>query len=166
MNTLRLHLIPTSVCAGLTAVGLGLILGCGDDTGLDKRYPVSGTVTYNHKPLEKGQISFIPTDPSKRPANGTIVDGRYTLTTATSGDGALPGTYKVSIVSKQIRPEDEAKIKETPVKTGGTPRQQLTGRAAARAKDLIPAKYMSPRSTPLTREVKAETNRFDFELED
>ena len=29
----------------VTAAGLGLIVGCGDDTGLDKRYPVSGTVT-------------------------------------------------------------------------------------------------------------------------
>ena len=39
-------------------------------------------------------------------------------------------------------------------------------KAARQAKNLIPSKYMSPRSSPLTREVKAQTNRFDFELED
>jgi hypothetical protein len=167
MNTFIIRLITTSVYAAMTAVGLGPILGCGDDTGLDRRYPVSGTVTYNNKPLEKGQIAFIPTDPSKqRPANGTIVDGRYTLTTATSGDGALPGTYKVSVVSKQIRPEDEARIKETLAKIGGTTRQQLTGRATARAKDLIPAKYQSSEMSGLEATVGPKSNTLNFPLTD
>ena len=39
-------------------------------------------------------------------------------------------------------------------------------KATRRAKDLIPSTYTSPRLSPLIREVKAETNRFDFELED
>ena len=39
-------------------------------------------------------------------------------------------------------------------------------RAARQSKDLIPSRYTSPRLSPLTREVKAESNRFDLELED
>ena len=67
--------------------------GCGDDTGLGKRYPVSGTVTYNGTPLEKGQISFIATDKNKqRDANGFIQAGRYTLTTATPEDAPCPAS--------------------------------------------------------------------------
>ena len=37
-----------------------LVLGCGDDE-FSKRYPVTGTVTYNGKPVEKAQITFNPT---------------------------------------------------------------------------------------------------------
>ena len=74
------------------AVAFSAAPGCGDDTGLGQRYAVSGTVKYNGKPLEKGQISFIATDKNKqRDANGFIQDGQYNLTTATPGDGALPG---------------------------------------------------------------------------
>ena len=69
------------------------MLGCGDDSGLDKRYPVYGTVTYNGKAVEKGQISFIPTDPGKgRAANGIIENGNYTLTTATPVTAPCPAS--------------------------------------------------------------------------
>ena len=168
MNIHRLRPITTAVGLALTAVGLGLIAGCGDDTGIDMRYPVSGTVNYNGKPLEKGQISFIPVDPTgkQRPANGTIVDGHYTLSTATAGDGAMPGKYKVAIVSIQLRPEDEARIKQTMEKFGGSARQQDTAKAAARAKSLIPAKYESSEMSGLEATVEPKSNTFPFELKD
>jgi hypothetical protein len=151
----------------VTAAGLGLILGCGDDTGLDKRYPVTGMVTYKNQPVEKGQISFIATDKTKqRDASGSIENGRYTLTTATPGDGALPGKYNVTIVSKEVNPEDAAKIKATIEKFGGSARQGDTGKAAARAKNLIPGKYQLPETGGLTATVEERSNNFDFTLTD
>src|SRR5262245_1230631 len=118
MKLLRLHLVETWVCAAATAVGLGLIVGCGDDTGLDKRYPVSGTVKYKGEPVAKGQISFIAVDKVKqRDANGFIQDGHYSLTTATPGDGALPGEYMVTIFSKEVA--NPSVVTDTIKKYGG-----------------------------------------------
>ena len=165
MNTVRLRLAAITACAATTALGLALIAGCGDDTGLDKRYPVSGTVTYQDKPLEKGEISFIPADPNskQRPASGTIVDGRYTLTTAAAGDGAFPGKYKVSIRSQDV---DSTKVIETITKYGGGGRQGEIGQAAAKAKNLIPSKYLSSEMSGLEVTVEGKSNTFDFPLKD
>ena len=44
-----------------------IIASCGTDDGLGKRYPVSGTVTYNGNPLEKGDISFVFGRPEEQP---------------------------------------------------------------------------------------------------
>jgi hypothetical protein len=164
MSRIRTRYIAASTGAALTAIGLVLIAGCGDDTGLEKRYPVSGTVTYHDEPLKKGQISFIPVDSKdRRAASGTIVDGRYTLTTATAGDGALPGKYKVAITSMEI---DNTKVIETITKHGGGGRQTEIGQAAAKAKNLIPAKYMSSEMSGLEATVEAKSNTFDFPLKD
>ena len=153
-------------------------LGCGDDSGLARRYPVSGTVTYNGKPLERGNISFAPDGPGGRAAGGTIVDGRYSLTTHDLDDGALPGKYKVSIAAKEA---DTSKVDLTKVKkgTGGNLTeaqkkviaaaypQLIAGKAAAVAKNLVPAKYSSPETSALTFEVKEQSNTgVDFDLKD
>ena len=120
------HILSTGTCVASTLLGLFAVLGCGDDTGLGQRYPVSGTVTYNGKPVEKGQISFIATDKNKqRDANGFIQDGSYTLTTATPGDGALPGEYGVTVTSIEV---DDSKVIETVTKYGGGGRQQRSAR--------------------------------------
>ena len=58
------------------------------DDGLGKRYPVSGTVTYNGNPLEKGEISFVSEDLKNNfGASGQIIDGSYTPSTGGNGDG-------------------------------------------------------------------------------
>jgi hypothetical protein len=166
MNTLRLRLATTSACAASLAVGLCLLSGCGDDTGLGKRYPVYGTVTYKDSPVEAGRISFIPAnskDQNQRAAAGDIRNGSYSLTTQIEGDGALPGEYNVTIVSKLV---DDSKVKETIQKYGGGGRQEDVGRASAQAKNLIPGKYQLPETSKLTVTVKESSNKFDFPLKD
>ena len=91
MIALRRIGLRTTFLALLAAVGSS---GCGDDTGLAKRYAVSGKVNYKGQPVEKGTISFIPENPEGRPAAGQIENGRYALTTLTPGDGAIPGKYQ------------------------------------------------------------------------
>jgi len=158
----RLHNLAV---ASATTIGLLIVTGCGDDTGLAKRYPVQGTVTYQGKPVENGQITFTPTksDDSSRPAGGTILEGKYTLTTANPDDGALPGEYLVSVASKQV---DDAKVKETINKQGGGARQHEVAKAQSKAKNLIPAKYALPDTSGLTASVKAQSNTIDFDLKD
>jgi len=161
-NNARTSLTGTSV--GSALLGLLAVFGCGDDTGLGQRYPVYGTVTYKGQPVEKGQISFIPTDASKgRAANGFIENGSYKLTTANPGDGALPGEYGVTVTSKAI---DDTKIVETITKYGGGGRQTDIGKAAAKAKNLIPGKYQLAETSKLKYTIKEGSNKIDIDLED
>jgi hypothetical protein len=151
---------------GLAAAGglaLVFVLGGRDDEELGRRYPIHGRVTYRSQPLKIGRITFHPIDTGgpARAATGTIQNGSYTLSTIGGDDGALPGSYRVAIVAKSA---ESSKLQ--PIVPGGAARHSDVIKAARQAKDLIPSKYTSPRLSPLIREVKAESNRFDFELED
>jgi hypothetical protein len=140
----------------------GFEFGCGSDDGLGKRYPVSGTVTYNGKPLPKGSITFVPNDTkTSRAANGNIVEGAYTLTTQSPDDGALPGQYKVTVTAVEV---DLSKASATAKKSGMMINQADI--AKAKRTSLLPSKYMVPETSGLTATVKEETNRIDFTLSD
>jgi hypothetical protein len=75
----------------LATVVLG---GCGGDRG-PERVVVSGTVTYNGKPLANGKIRFVPTAASQVPVSGvSFTDGAYRVVTS----GGVPvGTHQVWI---------------------------------------------------------------------
>jgi hypothetical protein len=164
MKIRQLRRIGTPLGGALTVVGLLLIAGCGDDTGLGKRYPVTGQVSYKDQPVAKGQIAFVPVDPKEgRAANGSIENGRFHLTTATPGDGALPGKYKVTIRSEDV---DTTQVIDTVKKHGGGGRQGEIAQAAAKAKNLVPARYKLPDTSDLEVTVEARSNTFDFPLKD
>lgn len=138
--------------------------GCGDSTGLAKRYAVSGTVTYNGQPLEDGNIEFQPTNyDTQRAATGLIKNGSYYLTTAIDGDGALPGEYLVTVRAKD--PLDYSKA-EANVQ-GGSLRQDDVAKAYMEAKDRIPTKYNVAQTSGLKYTVEERSNRnVDFALTD
>jgi hypothetical protein len=81
--------------AGLV-VTLSALAGCG--SGEEKLYNVSGTVTYDGKPVPKGLIFFDP-DPTKGTAGtqgfANIVNGKYD--TADKGKGVRGGSYVVRV---------------------------------------------------------------------
>jgi hypothetical protein len=149
--------------AALAGVGLVVVFGCADPTGLAKRYPVSGTVTYNGKPVEKGVINFISTAADGRAASGDITNGKYSLTTATAGDGAFPGSYKVTVIAEE---RDTTEVKE--ISKGGQFRHgPELAKANKEAKQLVPAKYKLPETSDLSAEVKAQSNtNVNFDLKD
>jgi hypothetical protein len=158
----RLRLVVLAVAGAL------VITSCGTDDGLGRRYAVSGTVTYNGKPLEKGVISFVPDDPKNVGATGTIENGSYALSTGGENDGARAGKYKVTIAAKE---DSYAKAKADFAKeTKGFDPGYLPGRyvasAEAKAKSLIPAGYGDIRTTTLTAEVQEKSNSIDFKLSD
>jgi hypothetical protein len=75
------------------AVLLGAMTGCGT-----RLVPVSGTVTLDDKPLANATVMFIHEDPGGRDAHGITNDkGAFTLTTQRPGDGAFPGSYKITV---------------------------------------------------------------------
>ena len=155
--------------AALVVPALLVLASCGTgDDGLGKRYPVSGTVTYNGTPLEKGEISFVTEDMSKNfGATGIISKGSYSLSMGSEGDGAQAGKYKVTITAKEDYMEKaQAEFKKV---TGGESPKLLpnfVGKAAAEAKSLIPAGYGDTRTTTLNAEVEPKSNTINFELSD
>jgi len=81
----------------LGALALALVLafsGCSKKS-MNK---VEGKVTLDGQPLDGATVIFEPASEDGRPASGlTGSDGVFHLTTYTTGDGAVPGDYKVLI---------------------------------------------------------------------
>ena len=148
---------------------VALLASCGADDGLGKRYPVSGTVTYNGNPLEKGEISFVSEDlKSNLGASGQITNGSYTLSTGGNDDRAQVGKYKVTVTAKE---DFVAKAKadfqrETKQQESNYIPPQYIAKAEAAAKSLVPKGYGDVRTTTLKAEVKAESNKLHFTLSD
>jgi hypothetical protein len=128
------------VCACMLAA---TVVGCGDDSGVGKTYPVKGQVTLNGKPVtaENSTVLFKP-DPDKgnrspfEPAGTLDDEGNYTLVTK-GKSGAPPGWYKVIVTAFEGRAEH--------------PKTKQAMRPVARS--LVPAKYGSAKTTPLSIEV-------------
>jgi major membrane immunogen (membrane-anchored lipoprotein) len=150
----------------LSFAGMVIIQGCsGDDSGLDRRYKVSGKVTYKGEPVAKGTIAFEPTNPPApkgRIASGYIENGSYTLTTLIDGDGAMPGEYKVIINSTTVDMTGLAKQKGGLVHQGDADFQKIL----KEGKSLVPAKYGKSETSGLTKKIEATSNTIDFDLKD
>jgi len=150
--------------AGLVGLGLLAVAGCGgDESGIARRYSVSGKVTYKGTPVEKGTIVFEPSDFAKgKVASGTIENGPYTLsTTGDSKDRALPGDYKVVIISRVV---DMSKVEAN--RGGGAGRQDDVFKAEKKAQRLIPKKYERSDTSGLSAKVEERSLSKDFDLTD
>lgn len=153
-----------------------LLGGCGGSS-LPQTSPVSGTVSYQGKPVEGATVIY--SRGARKLSEGEIAIGKtdasgtFTLTTHVGSQadvpGAVPGQYQVT-VSKQVPPpgmtesQYQAKLDEVNriAETGGmaTEDQQPPPRV-----ELFPNKYSSAANTELTAEVKADgPNEFKFEL--
>lgn len=150
------------VAAVAAAAALLLVVGCSDNTGLGKRYPVAGTVKLKGQPVEKGTISFQPNDAAGRPAAGEISNGSYRLTTLAPNDGALPGSYKVTVTAQEM---DTTELKEV-AKGGQFHHDEKFAKAVANAKNLVPSKYRLADTSGLTADVKEQSNSIDFDLDE
>ena len=148
--------------------------GCSDD-GIGKRYAVTGAVNYGGKPVPAGKITFKPADDKAkgtRGAYGDVKDGKYTLTTSDPNDGALVGSYQVSISDLQVdmkAVEDETSDlakKKTFDMPAGMVDPVMSAKAVKKAKNGLPAKYATPATSGLKAEVKAQSNTIDFDLVD
>ena len=134
-----------------------LSLGCGG-AGAPSRPmgDVTGTVTYQEKPVVGANIVFLPTV-RDTPAGAAVTDGagRYKLIIAGYQKGVVTGSYKVSIALNA--PYDG------PIPEGMNPEM---AKENYRGKPLIPEKYFNPSTSGLTAEVKSGSNTFDFALQD
>jgi hypothetical protein len=96
-------------CFGGLAFLVVFLAGCSKgDGGKAKLAPVRGRVLFDNKAVTAADIFFLP-DTAKgnqgMMASSVLQeDGSFTLTTQPDGEGAVPGTYKVTL-SLGRRPE-------------------------------------------------------------
>lgn len=96
--------------------------GCGDDH--PHRFPVSGQVLIDGKPVEHGTIQVIPE--GDRAASGKLgPDGRFQLTTFKPNDGCVPGKHKVKIVATES-PDPQSQLWHAPKKYTNPDESRLT----------------------------------------
>jgi hypothetical protein len=149
MQQRRNRRIVTALALG---VGLSLVAaaaGCGSSG--PEMATVRGKVTVNGKPLTRGTIAFIPSDPSITGASSPIDgSGDYDLHTIEPGDGARLGDYKVTVSD-----QDTAKILDYIPKKGQAPKKDA----------LIAEKYGNPGTSGLSAKVVSGSNKFNFDLE-
>ena len=140
------RIVRRFVVLAATAAATALFVGCDSKVKLSK---VSGVVTLDGKPLDGATVVFHPVE-GGRPATGvTGADGRFSLTTYTSGDGAQIGEHKV-VISKSNQPDVQAP--SDPKAMEEAMKEQYT-KAKAEAKKpkaaAIPASYGDLNKTPL-----------------
>lgn len=116
------------------------IVGCGDGRVKLPTAPVTGTVTYQGKPLSSGNIAFF--HPSGQAAGAKLeADGTFKLS-------AFQGSNKIAIECNE-------------------PASDTGRRMGKRPKSLIPERYVNYTTSGLTLEVKpGEKNTAEFTLTD
>ena len=145
-------MFPGNVVRGLAWAAMVWLTGCGGGGGAGTS-AVTGTITYNGQPVKEVTVTFTPT--AGRSAMGiTDNQGKFSLSTFKTGDGAVAGTHKVTITGGP-----GAKPPPMP----GTPEA-----ANYKPEPLpFPAKYSDPRQSDLTANVeKGKKHDFKFDLKD
>lgn len=119
------------------------VTGCGP--GGPPTYPVTGTVTFDGKPISDGQIIFFPTEEGLTPDAGPIKDGKFSFV-------AREGEKRVQIESTREVPGKT--IPQPPPLTGTIPVTEM----------YIPEVYNSKTKLRVTVMDSAPDNQFDFDL--
>lgn len=131
---------------------------------------MSGTIAVSGKPVTSGVIWFYPE--KGRAATGQIgPDGRYTLGTFTTQDGALLGDHRVVIEARDVsQPEVRRSTlpNEPPADLPEAIKQEWASAAAsanaAKIKWLVPERYAGLATSPLRATVNPGPNAIDFDL--
>jgi len=147
----RNRALGLAFCAVIGGVGLA---GCGgDELKPPPLFPVSGTVTYQGKPVPGATVVFIPEgkvkakDPARlRPFGTADEQGNYSIAWSEEHEGAATGKYKVGISAVEAVNDEEGDSQTKPA-------------------NAIPDKYGNPSTSGLTATVTEDgENVFNFDL--
>ncbi len=117
--------------------------GCGE--ALPTLAPVSGTITQAGKPVAEAKVTLFPQGErlAGLPLPIAITDesGNFSITTISSNDGALPGTYTVTVELRAPRRAGEELVRD--------------------GRHLLPPRYADPATSGIVKEVTAEPNQWE-----
>lgn len=164
---------------------LTIVAGCGADNGLSLAR-VGGRVTYKGEPVTYGSIMFMP-DETKGTvgpqAVGTIKpDGTFVLSTEESGDGAVIGTHRVSIIGldestaapaaampdPEVDPKAfmQAKTKAGMMANRKKADETYTDKSGKVFRMTIPSKLNNPATSDLIAEVGRGSNTVNIAIDE
>lgn len=109
---------------------------------------VTGTVTLNGQPADSVEVMFNPQGSGRMATSHTDASGRFSLSTAAPGDGALPGDYAVTL---------------TEYYPPGKPPAMPKGGGLLPSR--FPPQYQNPTQSPLKAKVeRGGKNEFAFDV--
>jgi hypothetical protein len=124
-----------------------VVPGCGEKSDPHGRQGLTGSITFQGKPLDGGSIKFLSAENPGQSAGALIRAGKYAIPRE---QGLAPGTYRVFVSALEATP------KSTPTAAPGA-------QVVEPGRERIPAEYNS--ATRLTFEVKAsQDNKFDITI--
>jgi hypothetical protein len=149
-----------SLRSALVGLVLVAVAGCGG--GKSRTVPVEGVVTLDGQPLSGAMVHFLPQGTRGPAATGaTGSDGSFKLTTYNTGDGAVPGDYKIIITYKepdsgiqQVAPNDPKAMADA-MKTFNDSSRKAQ-KTKAKTKSKVPDAYSKEETTTLKQRVPAD----------
>ncbi len=144
---------------------VSLALGCGGDGPPPDRpatVQVTGTLTYNGEPVGGASISLKNTGNGPGAAGISDANGKYTLTTFTSGDGAVPGEYLVGVIKSEIVGADTSYFDVESPNYGKTPPPEAEGKLVHH----IPEKFNNPDTSGIRVTISEGQDSVPIELKD
>lgn len=154
-----MRLQPRTLVGILACASLVLAGACGGRGAAGpKKYPVSGTVRQDGKPVEGATVTFISTDGKSAATGKTDSTGKYQLV-----GGAVAGTYNVKI-EKYEALATPAGGSQADIAEDKSYKPAPEGAEPVIPKNLLPAKYADPQQSGLTAAVKEGENTFDFDI--
>jgi hypothetical protein len=132
----------------LLVASSAMLAGCGPATGT-----VSGQITYDGKPVEKGHILFTPADGKGKDAGGPIIGGRYRAI------GLPPGIKIVKVIG--VKKVNFASTSEEMMRRSAEAQQANNYDGLVDPADTVPD---NAEGNNVQVEVKAGDNVYDFHL--
>jgi hypothetical protein len=135
------------------------VVGCGTKTGAPAYANVSGTVNYNGRPLDKGQITF-QTD-GRPPSAMDIVDGKFNGQAMIGSNKVAVSAFRKAAKPRELPPTAQKQVKAYMAlnKSGGGGKGQFD----PGMEDYIPEEW--GRASKQIRVVEAGAqNQFQFDI--
>jgi hypothetical protein len=152
--------------AAISLVTVGIVLAGCSNSSRPPTYPVTGTVTWQGKPLAGAAITFVPTGEGGDAASAiTDSEGKYALTTWEAGDGARPGEYRVKVSKQAGETVDPSKRVQNLSYEEEQKIYVENTRPPPPARRLIPAKYEDDQTSGLVHKVEDKPTTFDIKIE-
>lgn len=157
---------PRLTRVGLWTILSALLVGCSGDAGNPKVAPVTGTVTYQGKPVGGATVSFIKEGESRSSVGVTDSQGRFQLSTFGNNDGAVIGDNVVTIAKKIASTAAPPATPQTdPMEMMKRMRAESEKPAEKVKTDELPEKYLDPVASGLKAIVSADSKKNDFKFD-
>ena len=154
------------IFVGLLVLGFATYTGCGAGDSNPKTYPVTGNVTKGGKAVAGANVVFVSLEQGGTPAVAiTDSEGKYSLTSFSSGDGAVPGLYavKVSQYPAGAAPSTSDSDRYMTLEEQNA-KYNPDEKQAAGPKNQLPEKYASEVTSGLKHTVTTSPTTFDIEI--